>query len=275
MNAIYAYTDYREYIRDFLIEKQKKNTKYSSRCAAEKCGVPSGTFTRILKGTRGIGPSLLPKFINWLGLKHREAHYFQILVKFQHSTATIDRDNFYEELLTYRSQMRHLIPEDKFHFFEQWYHIALYELMKILSKSSQPEQIGALLEPPVSGTKIQKAIEVLEKAGFIKNSPQGFSPVDNFLSTGDTWESAAIHAFQKIMCSLGTESLDRFPKNERDISTLSMGLSEESFRKVVDVIRDARQKIKEIEKMDSAAERVYQINFQVFPLSRRHFRGNS
>jgi uncharacterized protein (TIGR02147 family) len=273
MKTIYAYTDYREYISDFLAEKREKNARYSSRCAADKCGVPSGTFTRILNGSRGIGPSLLPKFVTWLGLKHREANYFQLLINFQHCSTTLDRDKYYEELQSYRALVRDLIPAEKFNLFEQWYYIALYELVKITPNISQVEQLGALLDPPISDAKAQKALDALEKAGFIERTAHGFSPVSSFLTTGDTWESASIHAFQRTMCSLGTEALDRFPKIERDVSTLSISLSKENFIKVNEVIRVARQKIKEIEESENAPERVYQINFQVFPLTRKNKNG--
>jgi len=269
MNTIYSYTCYREFIRDFLYEKKKKNSNYSSRCAAKKCGIQSGTFTRILNGTRGIGPAVLPKFIDWLGLRHREAEYFQLLVKFQNSTNNSDKENLYNELLSFRQQMKHYIPEDKFNIFEQWYYIALYELIKIMPEYSPPQRLGAFLEPPVSETRTLQALEVLEKAGLIKKTDDGFISVGRFLSTGDQWESAAIHAFQVKMSELGTCALNRFPKNERDISTLSVSLSRESFQKVSEIIREAREKIREIEALEIKPENVYQINFQVFPLTRR------
>ena len=204
MNTIYSYTCYREFIRDFLCEKKKKNSRYSSRCAAKKCGVQSGTFTRILNGTRGIGPSVLPKFIEWLGLRHREAEYFQLLVKFQNASNNTDKENLYKEILSFRQQMKHCITEDKFHIFEQWYYIALYELIKIMPEYSPPQKLGAFLEPPVSETKTLQAIEILEKAGLIKKTENGYTSMGRFLSTGDKWESAAIHAFQVKMSELGT-----------------------------------------------------------------------
>jgi uncharacterized protein (TIGR02147 family) len=269
MNSVYAYTDYREYIRDFLIEKKRKNSSYSSRCAAEKCGVPSGTFTRILNGTRGIGQSVLPKVIEWLGLRNREAAYFRLLIQFQLCNDSIVKEQLYAELLDLRKKMHHCIPEDKFHFFEQWYYVALYELVKIVPDIADPGQLGMLLEPPVSPMKVEKALEVLVTAGFIQKTECGYAATGSFLSTGDRWESAAIQSFQKMMASLGAEALVRFPKKERDISTLSVSLCEENFRKVTELICETREKIRIIESSEASPEKVYQVNFQVFPLSRK------
>jgi uncharacterized protein (TIGR02147 family) len=269
MNSVYAYTDYREYIHDFLEEKKRKNSSYSSRCAAEKCGVSSGTFTRILNGTRGIGQSVLPKIIDWLGLRNREAAYFRLLIQFQLCSDSAEKELLYTALIDLRKKMHHCIPEDKFHFFEQWYYVALYEIVKIVPNIADPGQLGMLLEPPVSPMKVEKALEVLVKAGFIQKNDYGYAATGSFLSTGDRWESAAIQSFQKMMASLGAEALVRFSKRERDISTLSVSLSEESFRKVTELICETREKIRIIESNEVSPEKVYQVNFQVFPLSRK------
>jgi uncharacterized protein (TIGR02147 family) len=275
MNSIYAYTDYREYLHEFLLDKKRKNPGYSSRCAAEKCGIQSGTFTRILNGTRGIGPSVLPKIIDWLGLRHREEAYFYILIRFGQCSDSLEKENLYNELLEFRKQMRHCIPEDKFHFFEQWYYVALFELVKIVPDISDPGQLGALLEPPVSAAKVENALDVLEKAGFIKKTECGYDASGSFLSTGDRWESAAIQSFQKMMATLGTEALIRFSKKERDISTLSVSLSEENFKKASEIIRETREKIRKLESEEILPEKVFQVNFQIFPLSRKPVRGNN
>lgn len=268
MNTIYAYTDYREYIRDFCTEKRRKNSAFSMRCAAEKCGVPSGTFTRIINGTRGIGPSLLPVFTEWLGLKHLEADYFKLLVKFQNCSSDADREKYYSEILEYRSQMRNRIPEEKFNLFENWYTIALFELIKIFPEIADPGKLGSLLVPSVNETRVANALEILEKNGFIKRTANGYSVVSEFLTTGDYWESAAIHAFQRMMCSLGTEALVRIPKDERDISTLSISVSEESVEKIAEILRQTRNKIKTVEQNDKNPKKVYQVNLQLFPISR-------
>jgi uncharacterized protein (TIGR02147 family) len=269
VKSIYTYDNYREYLRDFLSWKREKNPRYSTRCAAVRCGVPSGTFTRILNGTRNIGPSLLPKYVEFLGLKKREAGYFAALVRFSHVSDEKEKRACYEELVSMRAMRKHLVPDKEYRFFEQWYHVALHELLRIMPRATDCETLGPMLIPAISGAKVRKSIELLKRLGYVTVTERGeYAPVEPFLTTGDVWKGVAVRAFQVMMAGLGSEALDRFPKEERDISTLTMAFSNEAFGKVREVIKEARERIAQIERDDTNAKRVYQMNFQLFPLSK-------
>jgi uncharacterized protein (TIGR02147 family) len=95
------------------------------------------------------------------------------------------------------------------------------------------------------------------------------------MTTGETWRGMAIHGFQRTAARMAVDAIDRFPKQERDFSTLTVCLSHEKMAAIREIIRKARDEILAIEENEKAPERVYQINFQVFPLSspRSHGRG--
>ncbi|MBN1576680.1 MAG: TIGR02147 family protein [Chitinispirillaceae bacterium] len=270
MNSIFTYSDFREYIRAAVKEKRYKNPRYSYRCAASRIGIRSGTLTRILNGSRHVGPELLPKLIDYLGLKRREAEYFSLLIGFDSIKDENRRRQCYRDLLRMRSERNTLIPEENHQFFEQWYHVALFELMRIVKKGDDPARLSSLFIPPLSESKIRKAMEVLRRLGYIRqDSEKGTLTTEPFLTTGDTWESVAIHAFQVAVSELAAKALDTIPKEERDFSTLTMALSAEAFEKVREVVKRARAEIAVIERECSDPQRVYQINFQCFPLTFR------
>ena len=270
MNSIFTYFDFREYIRDAVKSKRKKNPRYSFRCAANRIGIPSGTLTRILNGSRHVGSELLPKLIAYLGLKRREAEYFSLLVAFESIKDENRRRQCYRDLLKMRSERSAVVPEEKHQFFEKWYHSALFELMRIVKKGDDPARLSSLFIPPLSESKARKALEVLQRLGYIKQDPEkGTFSTEPFLTTGDTWESVAIHAFQVAVSDLAVQALDTIPKEERDFSTLTMALSPEAFEKVREVVKNARADIAAIERACSDPKRVYQINFQCFPLTKR------
>jgi uncharacterized protein (TIGR02147 family) len=53
----------------------------------------------------------------------------------------------------------------------------------------------------------------------------------------------------------------------RDISTLTLSISESSLQRMKEKIRECRRELLEIAKADEHADRVYQLNLQLFPLS--------
>lgn len=269
MKNIFTYADYRVYIKDAIEEKRKKNPQYSYRCAASRMGISSGSLARILNGTRHAGAGLMSKLTLFLGLKKRETEYFSLLAGFESIKDEGKRRACYQKLLKMRAERRRPIPQEQYRFFEQWYNVALFELLRTGEYSADSAAaLGAALIPPISESKTRKALDLLKRLGYIRQLPGGtIRATKPFLTTGDTWESVAIHAFQAAMSGLGSRALDALPKDERDFSTLTMALSKESFEKAREVVKKARMEISAIERDCAAPERVYQITMQCFPLS--------
>jgi uncharacterized protein (TIGR02147 family) len=67
---------------------------------------------------------------------------------------------------------------------------------------------------------------------------------------------------------LGSEAIDRFSKEIRNISAVTIGVSAATFEKVCELLIETRGKIIEMANSDPEADRVYQVGLQVFPLSR-------
>jgi uncharacterized protein (TIGR02147 family) len=233
--------------------------------------ISSGSLARVLNGTRHPGTSLMRKLTLYLGLKKREAEYFSLLSGFESIKDEGKRRACYQKILKMRAERNKPVPKEHYRFFEQWYHVALFELFRTGKYTGNNAEFGSMLIPPVSESKTRKAIELLKRLGYIQESKDGkVCAAQPFLTTGDTWESVAIHAFQVAMSNLGARALDSIPKEERDFSTLTMALSKEAFEKVRDAVKKARMEISAIERDCTAPDRVYQINFQSFPLSTNH-----
>ena len=270
VGSVYCYFDVKEFLRDELAEKRNRNPAYSIRAAAQRLGVNSGTLTRLLNGTRRLGPELLPRVIDFLGLKCREAEYFTLLVHFNQTADPAIRKTHYLEILKRRGEKRRIIQEEHYEFFSEWYYSALHELVRLHPGIDDYKELGALLDPPITGPMARKAIETMVRLGLVeRNDSGGFFATEKFVSTAETWKGAAIHAFQAAMAGMAAQALDRHPKEERDFSTLTVCLSPASFEKARSVLKHAWEEIAEIEKTESSPDRVYHANLQLFPLSER------
>jgi HAE1 family hydrophobic/amphiphilic exporter-1 len=69
------------------------------------------------------------------------------------------------------------------------------------------------------------------------------------------------------------QAIDRFKKEDREIGTLSLSVSEDLMARIKDKVKHLRREILEMARLDETAERVYQINFQIFPLSKKYSHG--
>jgi hypothetical protein len=56
---------------------------------------------------------------------------------------------------------------------------------------------------------------------------------------------------------------------------MSVGISEEGYKKITAILADSRKSIADIANSDPNADSVYQINFQVFPLSKIKHRSDA
>lgn len=175
-----------------------------------------------------------------------------------------------------RSERTMPVPKEKHQFFEKWYNVALFELLRTGQFTVDTKSLGDKLDPPLTEAKTRKAVDLLKKLGYASVNEQGIITASQpFLTTGERWEGVAIHGFQVEMAELGVRALDKIPSGDRDCSTLTMALSEEGFDKVREVIAKARREIAEIEHACTNPERVFTINFQCFPLSQRSNAGGN
>ena len=66
---------------------------------------------------------------------------------------------------------------------------------------------------------------------------------------------------------LAKQSLERFSEKERDISCVTLALSEEALAEAGEELKALRRRLLERSAKDKRASRVYQLNLQLFPLS--------
>jgi uncharacterized protein (TIGR02147 family) len=69
------------------------------------------------------------------------------------------------------------------------------------------------------------------------------------------------------MAERGAAAMDYVKKEERDITACTVNISEQGFDEIKKAVAECRRRVMAIAEADSPAERVYQVNLQVFPLS--------
>jgi uncharacterized protein (TIGR02147 family) len=276
MLTIYGYIDYRKYLVDYIASKKLKNAKYSCRMLSLRLGISAATLVRILNGKRNLSKTLLPVFANHLKLPGDAAEYFSLMVQFAHVKDIHRKNRLYQDLLDRRSQRIKKINPKHYSLFEKWYLLALREIIDIKGEVDDCNCIAENLRPPVSVKEIKNDIVMLKNQEIIADDGNGrFIATDKLLSTGEKWENVVIQKYQSEMIRLAESALFNYPKGERDISTMTVGLCTDDIIKVKEILKRTRQEIMTLAEEAKNREYVYQINFQAFPLSNSLLKGQN
>ncbi len=268
MPSVFAYSDYRAFMRDAFAEK-KASSRFSWREFAKRAGYASPVFLKLVAEEKSsLSPEGIERVGLALGLTDKEQEFFRILVPFTHETNNEKKQKLFNEMRKIAALCKnHVVEATLYDYYKEWYHSVIRELAPNVSSESE---ISKLLVPKIPVPQVKASIALLLKLGLLERDSQGkYHQSNKHLTTGDSINSMAIRKHHENMGVLAVASLEAISKEERDISGITMGLSKEGFEAVKAEIANFRRRIKEIAvQSGSEDESVYRINLQLFPLSK-------
>jgi len=272
MVNIFHYRNYREYLLELYKEQKAKYPKFSHRYVAQKVGFKSsGLFANILKGKSNISGPLIFKFIDFLKLKKREAEYFQLLVQFNQAKVYQEKAHFFEKISSFKEARITQIGSHQEEYFSKWYYGSIRELLKFYSFKDNYQYLAKKVVPEIKPEEAKKAIHLLEKLDLIrKDDKGGYKPVDAFLISEGIKKSHIINKYHADTIDRAREAIERFPNKERTISSLTLSVSDPMYDTIAEKIKSFCEELFKLALSDkSPASRAYQLNFQVFPITKK------
>jgi uncharacterized protein (TIGR02147 family) len=271
MPDLFEYSDFREYLRDAHAARKAENPAFSHRFIAQKAGFgSSGAFARILDGTRRLTMDAALEIARIFRFNRAEKTYFEHLVLHNQSDGEAERRFFLEKLAEVRKSHVQEMRDSQLCLFEDWRHIAVRELLDLVEHRDDTARLASLLSPPATAAEVNRSLEILLDLGLVRPDEEGiWKKTDPVLTTPDDIVSLAVRKFQCATMDLAKEAIERFPPKEREIATLTVSISDAMMERVKEKIRQLRHEILEMAREDDRPDRVHQINFQVFPLTKR------
>ena len=265
----FDYFDFRSLMRDLYKERKAKDHRFSYRHIAQKAGFSSaGFFTKVLQGKSNISVPLIFRFAETFRLTKAQTDYFELLVHFNQATSDSEKRHYFEKIVATRKSKVKTLDPVQFELFGKWYYVAIREILDVFLFRDDYKSLAKKVYPAIKPSEAKEAVAKLESLGLIKRDPNGYyKRLDTVVSSGDEWESLIIQKYQSETMELAREALYGVPKTHRDISTLTLSVSDASLRRMKETIRECRRELLEIAKADDHADRVYQLNLQLFPLS--------
>jgi len=276
--GVYAYLDYRAFLRDHYAAKKAASRAFSYRAFSKRAGVASPNYLKlVIEGERSLSPKMAERFASACGLDADASRYFVHLVTFNQAKSSTERAEAYDKLTGFqRYRQAHKLELAHAAYYSDWYMPAIRELAASAQFREDPEWIADQLVPKVSPLQAQRALETLIELGLLVHGPSGrLVQADALVSTGPETRGLHIVAFHRAMTQRAIESIDLVPAAERDISSLTLCLGRGGLATLKTRLQRLRRELLELSALEKDPEQVVQVNFQLFPLSRAPKRGGN
>jgi len=270
---IFRYTNYRDYLRDYYAYEKAKGRGFSYRVFSRRAGLGSPNhMQRVINGTRGLSDDLCNRFALACRLTGDAHKYFLLLVSFNQAKDVNTKRRCHESMLGIRRyRQAHELAREQAAYFSQWYLTTIRELVLRPDFKEKPAWIAKTLRPEISQAEAAKAIELLLSLGLLSRDESGrLCQTEPLVSTGDEVTSFFIGEYHRCMMTRAADAIDVVPRGERDISSLTLGLSKGTLVKLKKRVQEFRKELMELASSETSVHQVVQFNLQLFPLSDCH-----
>lgn len=277
MKRIEYYSNYRKFLKDLYADKKKRFSFFSNRYFCRKSGVKSPSLLKeVIESKRNLTDKTISAFAKGFGLNENDTKFFNFLVLFNQSKDPQVKQQLLEQMrgLT-RKVKQEVIPIDLYAYYSKWYHPVIRELACILDWKDDFSMLARSVSPPIKKIEARKSVTLLLELGFLIKTDDGkYKQSHPAITTGSEVTSVGVRSLNRHLSVMGTEAVDRFPPTERDITSLTIGISKKSYSLIKEEIQEFKNRVIRIVDDDKESNRVYNLNVHLFPLSEKSKKKN-
>jgi uncharacterized protein (TIGR02147 family) len=269
---VFEYLDYRVLLRDLFAAKKASARGFSHRAFSRRAGLRSSNYlTLVTKGVRNLTPQMAFRFAEGFGMRKRETDYFCELVAFNQAETAAERARSHERLSRLRGRREsYKLSAAQTEYHASWFLPAIRELASRRDFRDEPAWIARTLQPRITTAQAARALAVLEALSLLKRDARGhLHQAAPIVTTGQGPLGHHVVGYHRAMLDRASQAIDDVPREEREISSLTLCVSHDVLLQLKERIREFRSELLHVAEQQGEPERVVQLNFQLFPLSRK------
>ena len=273
MKPIVEYTDFRIFMRDYY-EERKRCSAFSWREFSKIAGFSSPSYMKVVcDGKSKLSRIGVERTGAAMGLAGFEMNYFRAMVKFGQAETEEKKKAAYEEMISIAKTYKvRSIEGELFQYYDSWRNPVLRELAPIMPGAT-PGEMAKMCYPEVSAAEVRDSLDFLTKSGLLKKVDGNFVQSETSVKGTSDATRLALRGMHREMSKLATPALE-LPKEERNFSGVTMGLSRDSYHKIECMLDECRRRIIALAAEEKSVEQVYRLNLQLFPLTKNVKEGN-
>lgn len=268
---VYTYLDFRRWLEDWFLWRRAKNPRYSYRRFAQVSGLAVGTLHNILTGRRSPSAESITRIARSVPLNGEQEAFLSDLVLLSDATDIATRSAVLERVLAHPEVREVRRIEGRYvKFLSSWYHVAIHELAQLPGFQADPSWILEKLAVGVTLDEVATALDTLRALGFLVEGEGGaVRAAEIRVETTPQVRGLAFYRHHAEMMALSTRALHVVPPKERYYGSVTVTLPAARFVEIQnELIAFLRSTMSRFDPPDPTSDSVYQVNVQLFPLTR-------
>ncbi len=269
--SVFQFLDAREFLRQAYDAQKRVNKGFSHRYIAKAMGAGSSSFFKdVLKGRTSLNPARASRFARLFCMPDRDAEYFERLVSYTQAGTPEEKERLLKLLTRGKGAGEQAVLEASQHeYLQKWYYAAVRELLAVTDFRGDLDALAQHLDPPITSAEARDALELLLRLKLIRKTPHGrYEKVAKVVVTGPKSDPAKTRGGILANLDLARRALHEHPVETRPFSYLTVSVSRDSLHFIREKLREVRREILEHVSRDENVDRLYQLNMQLFPISK-------
>ena len=271
LEHLFDYDDFRKFLQDYFEEQKKMRAVFSHRFFAAKAGFSSSSYClNVIRGRFNLTPKSIEKIAKAMDFEPLQKAYFEALVQYNQAQQVDERENAWEQILQIRKQIEftHVTTREQA-YFSKWYYPVVRELAASSDWNGDYRVLARSITPQITTDEARDAVKNLLEWGLLRQLDDGrFEETSQMLDATEI-PPMALRQIRREYIQHAIGAVESMPKNERFAAFTTLAMSENSYNYAVEVMEEARKKIIARASNDLNVERVYEMMFVAFPMSKK------
>ncbi len=266
LNNISKTTDYRDFIRERLMDKVQMNKNLSIRNMAKKIGFSHTFLSLVINKKKHLSRTTAHSVADYLSLSSKEYDIFLNLVEINTARSLKHREKIFNRLIEQKLQINAFqLPLSIFSLMYKWYYLAILELTKlkdlIIDSNTVAKNLG------ITKTESKLAIDRLISLGLLKKENNRLVKVHKITNSESVTPNEDIRNYHKDILHKTIDTIDNQSIEDRYLSSMTVAISKEDLPQLKEMVDEFKMKVSCFLNKNENKNSVYQINFQAFELS--------
>ena len=269
---IFAFTDFRLFLAEYFRVRSEKESSFTQAHICRKLGLPNTHrfFSDILRGGKPLSPTKTEGLIGLLELKDTEAKYFRTLVLYNQSRLPSEKGYYLEQMIASSRSPASALDKKFFEYYRNWHHSTVRALLDIMDIDKDLSPLEKSIFPPLPLSKIRESFNLLKKLGLICKHQNGYwKPAEKSIHSGSYLHDEIVQQYQIQCLDIAKTAILSQKNRPQNISTETISVSESVYQAIEEKMQKFKSEIRTLVRNDDQpADRVYQLNMQLFPQSK-------